>query len=103
MATHIAFAMRLIPIPTHNRAMKSRLFPPGCVALVVNSQLFTPPAPCQTKKSIDFIRHVMDWDWYYTRPAPTAKKKDRSAVLSAKPERLTCCGRWLSRQPGKTG
>jgi hypothetical protein len=44
--------------------MKSRLFPPACVALVVNSQLFTPPASCQAKKSIDFIRHVMDWDWY---------------------------------------
>jgi hypothetical protein len=26
----------LIPIPTHKRAMKSRLFPPGRVALVVN-------------------------------------------------------------------
>jgi len=44
--------------------MKSRLFPPGRVALVVNSLLFTPPASCQAKKSIDFIWHVMTWDWY---------------------------------------
>ena len=96
--------------------MKSRLFSPGRVALVVNSLLFTPPAlaacaqackpvplrrraaccstlagcvfacrrallrrradccpnsllrsrlrPCQTKKSIDFIWHVITWDWY---------------------------------------
>jgi hypothetical protein len=44
--------------------MRSRLFPPGCVALVIHSPLWIPPAPCQSKKSIDPICHVMTWDWY---------------------------------------
>jgi hypothetical protein len=49
--------------------MKSRLFPSGGVALVVNrTPLLTPHAPCQTKKSIDFICYVMGEDWYNALP-----------------------------------
>src|SRR6478609_2013307 len=85
--------------------MKSRLFPPGRVALVVNSLLFTPPAlaartllrrraagcpnsllrsrlrPCQTKKPIDFIWHVVTWDWY--KPSATFALIVHFHVLSA--------------------
>jgi hypothetical protein len=58
--------------------MTSRLFqggaePPAGVALVINSPLLTPPAPCRWKKSINVIRHLMTWDWYnvlYERNIP---------------------------------
>jgi len=46
------------------RNMKSRLFQSGGVALVVNSSLLTTSAPCQPKKSINFICYVTGWDWY---------------------------------------
>ena len=83
--------------------MKSRLFPSGRVALVVNSLLFTPPAlagcapackpaplrrraacrshsrlrSCQTKKSIDFICHVMTRDWYYAVDSSCTGNRDK--------------------------
>src|SRR3954470_9397878 len=111
--------------------MKSRLFPPGRVALVVNSSLFTPPAlaacaqackpvplrrraaccstlagcvcacrrtllrrraagcpnsllrsllrSCHAKKSIDFIWHVITWDWYEGAAAATVAGTRRTA------------------------
>jgi hypothetical protein len=43
--------------------MKPRLFPPGCVGSSPIAWLDASPA-CQTKKSIGFIRDVMDRDWY---------------------------------------
>jgi hypothetical protein len=33
-----------------------------------------PASPCQTKKSIDFIRDVMDRDWYETKHEPLGIK-----------------------------
>jgi hypothetical protein len=49
MAPHEIFLgllHRLIPIPTHKRTMKSRLFPPGRVALVVNSEAIHSSCAC---------------------------------------------------------
>jgi hypothetical protein len=46
--------------------MKPRLFPCGGVGIVVDSQALTLHPSCQTKKSIGFIWHVMNWDWYKT-------------------------------------
>jgi hypothetical protein len=45
--------------------MKSRLFPPDRVALVVNRLAIHSSCALPDEKSIDFIWYVMDWDWYY--------------------------------------
>ena len=45
-------AKAVIPIPIHRRAMKSRLFPPDCVALVVNREAIHSSCACSAHTSL---------------------------------------------------
>ncbi|MEC4723368.1 hypothetical protein RY831_29910 [Noviherbaspirillum sp. CPCC 100848] len=59
---NISYGANTNPKPFHD--MRSRLFRLASLRSSSIASLWILPAPCQTKKSIDLICHVITWDWY---------------------------------------
>ncbi|WP_194726608.1 hypothetical protein [Noviherbaspirillum malthae] len=53
--------------------MRSRLFSPAGVVLVIHSPAMDSLHALPDKKSIDLICHVMPWDWYKKRGKPLSR------------------------------
>jgi hypothetical protein len=55
---------RLIPIPRLNMPRDRVFFRLPALCSSSMAPPWIPSTPCQSKKSIDLIWHVMPWDWY---------------------------------------
>src|SRR4051794_33468131 len=76
-----ACAQACKPVPLRRRAAcRSTLA--GCVCACRRALLRSRLRSCQTKKSIDFIWHVITWDWYKSWPGDL-ERQNVSAALSS--------------------